>query len=323
MPQLIEFALSLILLFFMLSMVVSSLTEYWNSRIGKNFRSGLLYEALLKMLNDEQNRNFAEPLYRHPLIEKSKPSENDLPAYIDSKNISTALIEIVIKHQQPYTISYDKEGKPLVQEPEFRQDNTFEHFKTAVDGLHTSDLKILLQSFLHHSGNLEELKQQIANWFNSYMDRVSGWYKRRLRRSLFFTGLIVCMVLNADFFRISQSLWNNTQLRKELAAQANSLALESSTTDKNALMDKLSAQMEMNSFPIGWKSQVPQAYKSGESESKNSVLQLIKYNWSIYFSWSTVIGWFIMAFALHLGAQFWFEALIKLINIRGAGVKPS
>ena len=51
MPQLIEFALSLILLFFMLSMVVSSLTEYWNSRVGKNFRSGLLYEALLKMLN--------------------------------------------------------------------------------------------------------------------------------------------------------------------------------------------------------------------------------------------------------------------------------
>jgi hypothetical protein len=323
MPQLLEYALSIIILFFMLSMIVSSLTEYWNSRIGKNYRSRFLYEALLKMLNDEQNRNFAEPLYRHPLVEKSKPNENDLPAYIDSKNISTALIEIIIKHHQPYTITYDKEGKPQVQDPEFRQDRTFAHFKTAVDALQTSDLKILLQSFLHHSGNLEELKQQIADWFNSYMDRVSGWYKKKLKRSLLIVGLIVSIALNADFFRISQSLWSNTELRKELAAQALSLSQESSITDKNDLMDKLSAQMELNSFPIGWKSQVPQAYKSGDSESKNSIWQLIKFNWSIYFSWSTVIGWLIMAFALHLGAQFWFEALIKLINIRGAGVKPS
>jgi len=323
MPQLIEFALSIIILFFMLSIIVSSLTEYWNSRIGKNFRSGFLYQALLKMLNDEQNRNFAEPLYRHPLIEKSKPNENDLPAYIDSKNISTVLIEIIIKHHQPYTITYDMEGKPQVQDPGFRQNNTFELFKTAVDDLHTSDLKILLQSFLHHSGDLEELKQQIANWFNSYMDRVSGWYKRRLRKSLLFTGLIVSITLNADFFRISQSLWSNTEMRKELAGQALSLSRESSTTDKNALMDKLSAQIELNSFPIGWKSQVPQAYKSEKNESNNSVWELIKFNWNLYVSWSTVLGWFIMAFALHLGAQFWFEALIKLINIRGAGVKPS
>ncbi len=57
-------------------MVVSSLTEFWASRIGRNARSTLLYESIIKALDDPFNRNFSDSLYRHPLIEKSKPNEN-------------------------------------------------------------------------------------------------------------------------------------------------------------------------------------------------------------------------------------------------------
>jgi hypothetical protein len=38
---------------------------------------------------------------------------------------------------------------------------------------------------------------------------------------------------------------------------------------------------------------------------------------------AVVLGWIITAFAISLGAQFWFDALGKVLNLRATGVKPS
>ena len=37
--------------------------------------------------------------------------------------------------------------------------------------------------------------------------------------------------------------------------------------------------------------------------------------------WS-LLGWIITAFAISLGAQFWFDLLTKFVNLRAAGPKP-
>jgi len=36
-----------------------------------------------------------------------------------------------------------------------------------------------------------------------------------------------------------------------------------------------------------------------------------------------VVGWIATAFAISLGAQFWFNALGEVLNIRAAGRKPN
>ncbi len=38
---------------------------------------------------------------------------------------------------------------------------------------------------------------------------------------------------------------------------------------------------------------------------------------------AVVLGWIVTAFAISLGAQFWFDALGKVLNLRATGVKPS
>ena len=35
-----------------------------------------------------------------------------------------------------------------------------------------------------------------------------------------------------------------------------------------------------------------------------------------------LIGWFIGAAAISMGAPFWFDMLVKLVNVRRAGLKP-
>lgn len=324
MPPVLEFTISIVLIFLLLSMVVSGLTEYWNSRVGKNSRSSLLFESLLKVFNDPHNRNFTEALYRHPLIENSKPTENDLPAYLDAKTISQAVIEVIIRDQVPYQIQYDKDGRPKVIEPDIESLDTFELFKKSVSQLKPSDLKSMLQSFLHGSGDLEELKPKIESWYNSYMDRVSGWYKKRMKKPLFITALLVTVFINADLFRISKAVWTDDELRNSLVEQAVQLAQDSTSVsrfenltpdEKKKTADEIYADLRLKNLPLGWTSELP--------DKQAGIRQLIEYNCSKYLEPSTFFGWFLMAFALHMGAPFWFEALVKLINIRGAGVKPN
>lgn len=324
MPPVLEFAISIVLIFLLLSMVVSGLTEYWNSRVGKNSRSSLLFESLLKVFNDPHNRNFTEALYRHPLIENSKPTENDLPAYLDAKTISQAVIEVIIRDQVPYQIQYDTDGRPMVIEPDIESLDTFILFKNSVAQLKPSDLKSMLQSFLHGSADLEELKPKIETWYNSYMDRVSGWYKKRMKKPLFITALLVTVFINADLFRISKAVWTDDVLRNSLVQQAVQIAQDSSFVaemknkspeGRKEYVDSLYTNLKLKNLPIGWTSEVP------KTEPDNT--SLIEYNFRTHFGLSTFFGWLLMAFALHMGAPFWFEALVKLINIRGAGVKPN
>lgn len=324
MPPVLEFVISIVLIFLLLSMVVSGLTEYWNSRVGKNSRSSLLFESLLKVFNDPQNRNFTEAIYRHPLVENSKPTQNDLPAYLDSKTISQVVIEVIIRDQVPFQIQYDTEGRPKVIEPNIDPLDTFLIFKNSVKQLKPSDLKFLLESFLHGSNSLDDLKVKMEAWYNAYMDRVSGWYKRRMKKPLFLTALFVTIFVNADLFRISKAVWTDDVLRDSLVEQAIQLAQDSAYVsqfddltpeDQKKTADEIYADLRLKNLPLGWTSELP--------AGKKGFFDLIEINFRKYFGFSTFLGWLFMAFALHMGAPFWFEALVKLINIRGAGIKPN
>ena len=80
MSHLLEVIISLALLFFLLSTLVSAVLEIWNTRIGKNGRSTLLKEAIGKVLNDPNHRNWSEALYRHPLVANLKRKTDKFPS---------------------------------------------------------------------------------------------------------------------------------------------------------------------------------------------------------------------------------------------------
>ena len=45
---------------------------------------------------------------------------------------------------------------------------------------------------------LRTLKRALKSWYNSTMDRVSGWYKYHTQWWLFWIGLVLAAALNAD-----------------------------------------------------------------------------------------------------------------------------
>jgi len=146
--------------------------------------------------------------------------------------------------------------------------------------------------------DVERLKTQIEIWFNNGMDRASGWYKRKTQWIQFFLGLSLVILLNIDSVHIGRTLFAvNSPLRASLVESAKSFVAQRGGT--NRPMKDVVGAISTASLPIGW-SELPRRDQ-----------------------WLTMIlGWLITAFAVSLGAPFWFDLLNKFINVRASGKAP-
>jgi hypothetical protein len=100
---------------------------------------------------------------------------------------------------------------------------------------------------------LARATQSVVDWFNSSMDRLTGWYKRRAQWVAAIIGICIVLVLNADSVHLANQLWRGSALRDALAAEAAALVNQSAgelpAADQFFL---LRGQFAGLGFPVGW-----------------------------------------------------------------------
>lgn len=167
---------------------------------------------------------------------------------------------------------------------------------------------------------LVEFQKGMADWFDQSMVRASGTYKRNAKGISFFLGLIVAILGNVDTINMVDRLYKNQPISGTLNQLANqvlennsqsiaNLNMANTVQEKNAAIQPIKDDInvvidQIAAFPIGWT--LPR-------DTNISPLAWI----------SRLVGWFISAIALSMGAPFWFELLNKFINVRNAGQRPS
>lgn len=144
----------------------------------------------------------------------------------------------------------------------------------------------------------------IENWYEDQMERIAGWYKRKVTFLTFLIGLLIAGLFNVDSISLTTELVKNEDMRTMLVESATTYLAENPTKpDSSSLKERqiylhtLNAQMADYGYVLG-------ASKAGK-----------------YTFW-TVLGWVITAFAISLGAPFWFDLLNKLMQVRSS-IKPS
>jgi hypothetical protein len=147
----------------------------------------------------------------------------------------------------------------------------------------------------------DKFRETLERSFDEVMDRVSGWYKRRVQLILFVLAVGLAAVMNADSFLIGQRLWQDPALRSAVVAQATSAVNAKQTVCKTSPDAAATCVTEVKSLglPLGW----------SEATSPHSFRSVL----------GKIIGLLVTAFALSLGAPFWFDLLGKVANLRGAG----
>jgi len=153
------------------------------------------------------------------------------------------------------------------------------------------------------------LRDNVEAWFDNAMDRVSGVYKRNVQWFLLFAGLAVSVLTGSDTLRFATTLFANPTLRTELASAAQGQAQNPPPVSEAV------ARLAPFSLLFGY-TDLPTAPPAGES------LPPAGQGNPVSFWVQRAVGEVATAFAIMLGAPFWFQLLQRLVNLRGAGPKP-
>ena len=329
MTVIIEVGIGIVFIYLLLSLVASSLTE-WFARF-RALRSRTLETGIRDLLNDPAGTGLAQSLYNHPLI-KGLYHNGHKPSYISSAVFAQAMLDLI--SPAPTT------GPAPAALDELRQ---------AVSGLSDTGLRtavlalamaltsappaagaatapagaVALRATVERVDNPElkravlaligqpateaaPLLTSLAQWFDAAMDRVSGWYKRQAQVVTVVIAVVVTLLLNADTLMIADGLSRDPAVRAAAVAAAQQTAGKSGTqpTLDIATFEKEAAQLQL---PIGWSTQ------SGDPRGfpTDWVTALRK-----------ILGMILTIVAISLGAPFWFDLLNKLLNLRLTGPPP-
>jgi hypothetical protein len=195
-----------------------------------------------------------------------------------------------------------------------------------LDNFQPADLQRTLRAVLSGAASsLEIAEDHIAAWFEASMERVSGWYKRKSQAIIFVVAVLVTFFANADTLQVVNRLWSEPELRAQVVQQAQQASQAASPEQANLLVEYKDGDSPVPSAPVSIKNipaavNGPVAQLLGWKSAEDADL-LNKGQYGTLFG-AHLIGWILTAFAISLGAPFWFDTLKRFINIRNAGTNP-
>ncbi|MBO0935998.1 hypothetical protein J2I47_05515 [Fibrella sp. HMF5335] len=329
-PTLLDVAIGLIFIFFVFSIFVSGVVELINT-LFQSKRAEFLRLAIDKLLG----ASLADAFFSHRLTSIKQQDYRGLKpiSYLSADSFSTVLIDLLSK-------AGHKVGP--VDATAVGTTQTLAAIRQGMEHGSLADVKELIEPMLAKSDSFQSFKDALERWYNGYMEQVSGWYKRYAQGVAWLVSLVVVLVFNVDTIYLTNRLFNDTDLRGRLVADAiNATKTGKATygkdrafidylvdnksavlnTTKSALKDtltdseKLMVQSAYVKFVQGQidELQLPISWKQGDGKWGFQPGQ----EWYV-----AIVGWVLTMAALSFGAPFWFDLLLKLVNIRNTARRP-
>ncbi|HVO15833.1 MAG TPA: hypothetical protein VMV26_11495, partial [Alphaproteobacteria bacterium] len=229
----VDVALGLILMYLVLSLVCTAVNEFIAGVF--KLRAAKLRDGIKQLIDDSQ---VLASFDDHGLIAGTRAAlKGRDPSYLSGRTFAAALLD-----------SLDP-NKPLPSLDDVRK---------AVDRLPASNIKdAILGAFTEGVQSIEDLRANVATWFDDTMERVSGSYKRWLQWISLGVGLAIAVALNADSWTVASALWSDAALRGQVAAAAGEIVKKAGTDAGATAVDKLgddinALRQKLQPLPIGW-----------------------------------------------------------------------
>jgi hypothetical protein len=208
-----------------------------------------------------------------------------------------------------------------------------------------SSLKGVLDEIEHRLGALfaeanndvVRLRALLERHFDECMTRIEGWYKRRARAIALLMALVIAASGNVDTIQIAKLLSGNSTLRDAMVKRAESIV--NTERDKHGSGAAGAPDLSANAAagyagatPAPAQDPVRNVVSAGQqfaSEYANAAAALspLQLGWNVlpvgWHEWlAKVIGLIVSAFAISLGAPFWFDVLQRFMSVRTSGTPP-
>jgi hypothetical protein len=191
--------------------------------------------------------------------------------------------------------------------------------------------------------NLAKARENIEDWFNDSMERLTGVFKRYSQLMALIIGFFIALFLNIDSINLTGYLWREPSVRQVLAERATAAVDEGGIvlpsdfqTDPYKAMQDFRQQFIGLGLPVGWtiKAKSDPLFEGanctiwpqgkdffGISVSDRCISSSPpdhSTNWAV-----KLVGIILTAVAAAQGAPFWFDILKKVVNLRSTGANPA
>ncbi|MFL6230975.1 MAG: hypothetical protein ACJ741_19540 [Pyrinomonadaceae bacterium] len=321
----LDVAIGMVFVYLLMSLLCSAVNEYIEAHL--NYRSKNLWKGIQLLLNGviaegqkqpnltatlpakvtsppaaapaaappaaTGNLDLASMLYQHGLVRALYQHEEKLPSYIPSRTFALALWNLASE-------ATGTDNRDLNQIKD-----VIHHY------IPNRQLSQALVTMIDEAkGDFDRAVKNVEDWYDGAMDRVSGWYKRRVQWILLGIGFAAAILINADSVNIAKTLIQDKALRDTIVAQAAKEQPPAPGTGGQQEVKDAYARISGLGLPLGWVRNTPATANDLRRVPNTPGDVILK-----------IFGLFLTGLAISQGAPFWFDVLNKFMVIRST-VKP-
>lgn len=314
----LEVAIGLALVFFVIATASSAVVDLITSAF--KVRSSHLKKSVYRLLSgtkekpeklaDEAQANanaavaFVERVYQSSSVAGLAAAAKEKPSYIPAKSFASAVLSILQGDMD------NGNGEA--------QTDTAANAETLESVLETlpNDLRDQLKEIARRTGeDIVAIQAGLEDWFDSAMDRASGVFKRWSQWILIAVATVIIVAFNVDAIDIGTTLWTSEEVRTEIAVSAG-VPLDANTEQPETAGEAIDRAATVLA-PFGWNEPICTV---ADGEACGPVDYVTGF---VAAATGHALGWLITILLVSLGAPFWYQALSKLVAVRGSQTKPA
>ncbi|MCJ7434950.1 MAG: hypothetical protein MUO77_15820 [Anaerolineales bacterium] len=283
-PQVLEVAIGLIVVYYVLGSIVSLITQWINEAF--ETRSVALERYLKKIAGDKviDLTNLPQMKALRPIRYKNWFSV--FGAFTEPKKIEKIPVATLVDAY------FDIAGLTA------NKNINAEELLALINKLPDSEGKTAFVNWINQGvTNITDLRTRTTAYFTGMMDQAAATFKANARSFVIMLSIAITLLLGTDSIQLARDLWSNAELRAIAAAQADAVVAQKGV---NADLTSLIKDLGAFSIKIGW-------WRQTENLPKNPATS----DWAIFVVLK-FIGLCITAAAVSQGSSFWYDLLKKL-----------
>ena len=303
----LSLAIGMITVYLVLALSVTAFNEaiaaLLSSR-GKWLRRGVA-SLFSSNARDHGDMAFACKVYDSPYIAYLQRGSRFLPSYLPAWNLLQGMLDAA-----------SKSGSRALA--------TLDDLRVAAKDLpEGSPIRTGLENLLAAGDTtVEDFQKRYEAWFGTFEAQVMAWYRQKTQLVIGGLSLVVALAMNVDTLQLVNQLATDPKVREVLADQGAQLARQPDLAAANAT---LPAALQ----PAASQPGLQAAVETVQQRSANLNASGLKLGWTAQ-AWNStwqsplsafekLVGLLLSAFAVSMGAPFWFDLLKNLVSIRSVG----
>ena len=249
---------------------------------------------------DRGDMAMAQRVYDSPYIAYLQRGSRFLPSYLPAWNLLQGMLEAAAKTGNRALATLDDLRAAAKDLPE------------------GSPIRVGLENLLAAGDTtIEDFQKRYEAWFATFEAQVMAWYRQKTQLVIGGLSVVVALAMNVDTLQLVNQLATDPKVREALAEQGTQLSRQPDLAAAAA------------SLPAASQPGLAGAVDTVQQRSASLNASGLKLGWTErawHDTWQSplsalekLVGLLLSAFAVSMGAPFWFDLLKNLVAIRSVG----